>query len=254
MSAIHCTNTKARKRQYHNNILLATCCALLTVLLLPVIAQARTYCGKLWNTVIEIDSSYLAFPPEYMGMDVWRDGFATNTEKGCDDEIKAVALQVDWPSMQPSPRDGRWVFSRQKSNIEVVFQAWPNIRGLDVVDNRKMLQAFLEIATGDGWSNERVEAHRQFDNDLQLYVIKGLRYSERDIRDIYWDERTDGTVNIIINCRNFVLNPEKSRCIYEKPLPEYGTTLKILFLSSNLPDRQVLERKSLALLASLIKH
>lgn len=47
MSAIHCTNTKGRKRQYHNNHLLATCCALLAMWRSSYLYRCRRYLG-LW--------------------------------------------------------------------------------------------------------------------------------------------------------------------------------------------------------------
>lgn len=47
MSAIHCTNTKGRKRQYHNNHLLVTCCALLAMWRSSYLYRCRRYLG-LW--------------------------------------------------------------------------------------------------------------------------------------------------------------------------------------------------------------
>lgn len=47
MSAIHCTNIKGRKRQYHNNHLLATCCALLAMWRSSYLYRCRRYLG-LW--------------------------------------------------------------------------------------------------------------------------------------------------------------------------------------------------------------
>lgn len=83
----------------HWPMIFLKCYALMVIVeAIPVAAgtsaplQTRIHCGKLWNPVIKVESLYLAFPHEYVGLGIWREGFASNIQIGCNDELKSVSL------------------------------------------------------------------------------------------------------------------------------------------------------------------
>lgn len=247
MSAIHCTNTKGRKRQYHNNNLLATCCALLTVvLLLPVIAQARTYCGKLWNTVIEVDERYMFFPPNYEGVNIWAGEGHLNREKGCDDQFSTVAFYVDWPELTASPNGAQFALTPTKHNIAVVVSSGMNPEWQALLD--RYLGRFEYSPT------KEIPGSQRFDEQLGLNVIDVL-YREERRRRVYWSTREDGSVGTIIECRLYEgRNRHLSSCELVLKLPQYRAKMEIRFLWSNIRQWKEMEEKSIQLLNSFIKH
>jgi len=220
------------------------------VLLLPTVSQARTYCGKLWNTVIEVDDSYLFFTPQYKGVDIWAGEASQNHQKSCDDELLAIVFDVDWPSMQPSQKP--WSLERRDDNLEISIHASGSLQGQER-DNRNLLHILLRQASRDEWSNQRVEENKVFDEKLDLFAITDLKGNSQKVQSVLWSERADGSVNEIISCAYLTLNPSKSRCEYRLDLPQYDAAMEIRFLAVNLPHWQEMAHKSLQLLESFIQ-
>jgi len=220
------------------------------VLLLPTVSQARTYCGKLWDTVIEVDDSYLFFTPQYKGVNIWAGEARQNHQKGCDDELLAIVFDVDWPSMQPSQKP--WPLEWRNDNIEISIHADGGLKeGLER-DNIRLIQSWLGNYD-DEIPRAEINSRKEFDEDLQLFAIKNIEIDQIRIRNVYWRERADGSVDVVIRCTTPKRNRPQSYCHYLIDLPQYDAGLEINFLAVNLPHWQEMAHKSLQLLESFIQ-
>ena len=225
------------------------------VLLLPTVSQARTYCGKLWNTVFEINSHYLVFAPEYKGVDIWAGEGAQNLTKGCDDSFKSIAFYLQWPSMEPSKSYDIFPYNRLPDRFEVGFSSSGSMKGVER-DNRYMLFIKLSQATGSTheWTQAEIDEAAVFDEALGLHAIRGIRRDELETRDVYWLERGDGFVEGVISCSRLRLKPVASSCGYTRDLPQYDAVMIVRFSIANLSQWKDMEQKSIDLLESFIKQ
>jgi len=219
------------------------------MLLLPTVSQARTYCGKLWNTVIEVDDSYLFFTPQYKGVDIWAGEARQNHQKSCDDELLAIVFDVDWPSMQPSQKP--WPLERRNDNIEISIHASGALKG-QTRDNIHLIQNWLGNYDGEIPRTE-INSRKEFDENLQLFAIKNIEVDQFVRRNVYWHERADGSVETVIRCTILKRNSSRSYCYYRTDLPQYDVVIEIRFLAVNLPRWQEMAQNSLQLLESFIQ-
>jgi hypothetical protein len=203
------------------------------------------------DTVFEINSHYLVFAPEYKGVNIWAGEASQNHQKGCDDELKSIVFDVDWPSMQPSQKP--WPIARGVNNIEISIHSSGTLQGKER-DNVFLLKILLGQATQDKWTEEMIEENKSFDEALQMFSVKNIFVDKSETRNIYWSERGNGSVDITLECHYWTLNPSKSVCTFRKDLPEYDAYLQILFLSVNLKDWQTIESSAVKLVQSFIKN
>jgi hypothetical protein len=220
------------------------------MLLLPTVSQARTYCGKLWNTVIEVDDSYLFFTPQYKGVDIWAGEARQNHQKGCDDELLAIVFDVDWPSMQPSQKP--WPLERRNDNIEISIHADGGLKEGQERDNIHWIQNWLGNYDDESPRTE-INRRKEFDEGLQLFAIKNIEVDQFERRNVYWHERADGSVDAVIQCSILKRNSSRSYCYYHADLPQYDAGIEIRFFAVNLPHWQEMSHKSLQLLESFIQ-
>lgn len=216
------------------------------------VAQAATHCGRLWNTIIEVDWAYLDAAPQYIHNE---DG-TIKSNPGCDDQIYSIYFNVEWPSMAPSPRGTEYLWNRRPDGFVIGLSSIGNRDG-KARDRSRLLYSWLGNHSGGGekWTAEEVMEQREWQEDLGLYYAYPTQGKNPNVTNhVYWTVRSDNTVDVLIECSALGHNPARSFCTYLRDLPQYDATLKLSFLMVNLPDWKDMEQKSMILLESFIRH
>jgi hypothetical protein len=147
-----------------------------------------------------------------------------------------------------------YTFNRSANNISIGIQSSGGLKG-HYRDRSEQLFRRLDISKDAPWTAQDVEARRQWREDLGLYyAIPTNQRSYPNVRtkEVYWYMNADGLPDAIIECTVLRRPNSDSFCSYTKDLPQYDAVLEINFLRVNLPHWKEMERKSIALLDSLV--